>query len=176
MIEYFLMAFFVTKEPSLAATPPAAAPIDQAVSPSELKPKVVISAPRFQATPNTLEAIWSGGVKVKRGDTRLSCERLVVTYTRTQEIKALECIGTVEVNDGDRWAKGERALFDNQKGILEVTGSPEARQGPNRMRGSKVIFFMNRNLLEVQNVEADIETPKNGVPSVPLPGAPAKKK
>ena len=173
MIEYFLMAFFVTREPVLAAQP-SPAPADQAISPAELKPKVVISAPRFQATPNTLEAIWTGGVKVKRGDTRLSCDRLVVSYTRAQEIKQLECIGTVEVIDGDRWAKGERAVFDNQRGVLEVTGSPEARQGPNRMRGSKVTFYMNRNLLEVENVTADIETPKDGTPTLPLPGAPKK--
>lgn len=176
MIEYFLMAFFATREPPPAAAPPADPGTEQAVSPTDLKPKVVISAPRFQATPNSLEAVWSGGVKVRRGETRLSCDRLVVTYTRGQEIKALECIGSVEVIDGDRWAKGERAVFDNLKGILEVTGSPEARQGPNRMRGSKVIFFMNKNLLEVQNVEADIETPRDGAPTLPLPGAPQRKR
>ncbi len=73
----------------------------------------------------------------------------------------------VEVVDGDRWAKGERAEFDNVAGVLEVTGSPEARQGPNTMRGTRVLFFLGRDLLQVENATTTIDTRGGKLPKLP---------
>lgn len=118
--------------------------------------QISIKADRLEIKGRGNQAVWLGHVRAKRGDTNLSCDRLVASYTTDQQISKIECLGSVEILDGDRWAKGERAEFDNLKGILTLTGNPEARQGPNHMRGSRVTFYMERDVIEVQGAEAVI--------------------
>jgi lipopolysaccharide export system protein LptA len=104
-------------------------------------------------------AVWTGNVNATRGTTRLLCDKLVANYSTSQEITRLECTGNVQVFDGDRWAKGERAEFDNVAGVMELTGSPEVKQGPSHMRGTKVTFFVGTEQLVVENVTSVFESP-----------------
>ena len=169
MIEFFLMAFFMASGPERPASDGGtAAP---AGSPANFKRPVEITADKLAIAGKRSEAIWSGHVKARRGTTLLRCDRLIAHYTRAQEITRIECVGGVEVEDGDRWAKGERADFDNVTGVLEVTGSPEARQGPNHMRGTKVTFLVEKDVIEVQNAQTVFETSARGGP---VPGTRSK--
>ena len=153
MIEYLAAAL-------LAASPPAGKPDGgtNVLAPASFKHPVEISADKLEILTRKNQAIWVGHVRAVRGSTSLSCERLVAHYTTAQEVTRLECTGGVEVQDGNRWARGERADFDNVAGVLVVTGSPEARQGPNRMWGSKVTFFMDSDLLQVEQARTVFET------------------
>lgn len=153
MIEYLVIAL-------LAASPSPGGPDGGtgALSPSNFKHPVEISADKLEILARKNQAVWVGHVKATRGSTHLSCNRLVAHYTSTQEVVRLECIGGVEVVDGNRWARGERADFDNVAGVLVVTGSPEARQGPNHMWGTKVTFFIETDLLEVEQARTVFET------------------
>ncbi len=114
-------------------------------------------------------AVWYGHVKTVRGTTHLSCDRMIAHYTKAQEITRVQCNGKVEVIDGDKWARGEQADFDNVTGVLVVTGSPEAKQGANHVRGSKVTFNVDRDTVEVENAKAVVETTSQGTPAVPRP-------
>lgn len=112
------------------------------------------------------QAVWSGHVKVLSGTTQLTCDRLITDYADQSKITHMTCLGHVVVVDGDKWAKGERADFDDIHGVLVVTGHPEARQGTNRIRGDQVTFYVGRDLLRVKNVQAVFET-KKGSPILP---------
>lgn len=134
-----------------AGTPSTAAvPQHAPVSPAEFKNPVAITADRFEIQGKRNEAEWIGHVKAVRGQTLLSCERLIAHYTKTQEITRIECVGGVEATHGDMWARGERADFDNVAGILVVTGNPEAKKGPNRIQGAKIIFDVARDVISVE--------------------------
>ena len=122
-----------------------------AVSPKNFRQKVEIQADKLEIQGRGNQLVWTGNVKAKRGTTDLSCTRLIAHYTPDQQISRIECDGEVEIVDGDRWARGEHAEFDNIKGILVITGNPQAMQGPNLMRGSKVTFHMERDVVEVQD-------------------------
>ena len=83
--------------------------------------------------------------RLRRGESILSAARAIDTslvkarldrfdrahqdYTKAQEITRLLCAGAVEVQDGDRWARGDRADFDNVAGVLEVTSGQGSRSG-----------------------------------------------
>jgi len=142
----------------------AGTPTPRAVAPLEFKRPVEILADKLEIIGKRNEAIWSGHVRAKRGPTHLRCNRLIAHYSGQQEITRIECVGEVEVEDGDRWAKGEHADFDNLAGVLVVTGAPEARQGPNHMRGTKVTFKVDQDTLEVENAVALFETSGRGLP------------
>ncbi|HZH03132.1 MAG TPA: LptA/OstA family protein [Myxococcaceae bacterium] len=126
--------------------------------------KVTIHADRLQILNKQMLMVWTGRVRAKRGTTDLQCDRAVASYSdaQTREVTRIECTGNVVVTDGDRWAKGERADFDNLASILVVTGSPQARQAGNTMRGSKVVFNMANDTVEVENARAVFEpTPES---------------
>jgi len=150
-----------------AGTPDAGTP--RAVSPAQFKRPVEILADKLEIAGKRNEAVWSGHVRARRGTTLLRCNRLIAHYSGQQEITRIECVGDVEAEDGDRWAKGERADFDNVAGVLVVTGSPEARQGPNHMRGTKVTFNVEQDTLEVENAVAIFETSGKGGLRTPKP-------
>jgi len=168
MIEYFLMAFLSAGAPGAATgaadagtkTPPP-------VSPAEFKNPVNITADRFEIQGRRQEAVWSGHVKAVRGRTILTCERLIAHYTRAQEITRIECVGTVEAWHGDMWARGERADFDNVRGLLVVTGNPQARKGPNEMSGARITFDVARDTIAVEQARTTFESSPTRV--VPRP-------
>ena len=122
------------------------------------KHPVEITADTLEILGRRNQAVWSGNVRARRGETDLTCDRLVATYTREHEISRIDCIGDVEVVDGTKWARGERASFDNVTGVLQLTGNPEARQGPNHMRGTKVTFNVGKDVSHVENARTVFET------------------
>lgn len=155
-----MIVFFLTALLSTGAPPPPDAGTQKPVAPAEFKHPVEITADKFEIRGKSQDATWVGHVKAIRGTTTLTCDRLVAHYTQAQEITHIQCLGNVEAQDGDKWAKGEKADFDNQAGVLVVTGSPEARQGQNHMKGTQVTFYVGKDLIEVQNAQIIFESQK----------------
>lgn len=104
---------------------------------------------------------YSGHVKVVRGTTTLTCDRLEVLYGAAGgQITRLLGHGDVEAVDGDRWAKGEEADFDNLTGVLVVTGHPEARQGTREVVGEVVTFTTGDDRVRVTKPRTRLEDEK----------------
>jgi lipopolysaccharide export system protein LptA len=150
-----------------------AAPVRPAVpdagvpkSSENLQP-VEITADHLQIRGKKHVAVWVGHAKAIRGTTHLSCERLIAYYTSEQQVTRAECIGNAVVTDGEKWAKGDRADFNNLTGVLEVTGSPEAGQGENHVLGSKVIFSVDKDVIEVENASAVVKKQESGKSKTP---------
>ncbi len=139
------------------AKPPAAAAVVPASStapapkekPPALKEPVDLSADRFEVQGRRKEAVLSGNVVAVRGTTTLRCDRAIAEYSNGREIRRVECTQNVEATDGDRWAQGDNAVFDNVTGTLVVTGTPKARQGSTFMEGSKVTLETHRDVTTV---------------------------
>lgn len=128
--------------------------------------RVQVDAPRLELNRRSQQAVWSGKVRARRGETRIHAARMVAHYGEDREIRRLEATGGVEVFDGERFAKGERADFDNRTGVLVMTGRPEARQGANQMRGSRVTFTLGTDTLEVTDAVTVIHS-EMGAPRLP---------
>ena len=132
---------------------------------------LLIDADKLDIQGKKEEAFWHGHVRVKRGTTNITCDRLVAHYTQTQEVKRVECDGNVEVLDQDKWAKGDHADFDNISGILIVTGNPEAKQGANHVRGSKVVFSLDSDIIDVDDAIAVLKKQVEGADAGTRPAA-----
>lgn len=163
MIEFLAMAFFVAQPVTPAAgadggtRPPMLGPV-------ALRDPVEISANLISGGRSS--ATFTGDVKVKHRTLDLRCDKMDAFYTQTREVKRVECTGNVQAQDGDRWAKGEKAEYDVPSGVLVVTGSPEARQGTTYLKGTKVRLTLGSERVEVENARITIETapeaPKRG--------------
>lgn len=131
------------------------------------KRPIVIQSTRLDVHNGRRQATWVGKVRARHDDMLLTCDRLVASYTAEQEIRRMSCIGNVQVEDGETWARGERADFDPDRGTVVVTGSPEARQGGNHLKASRVTFRIGSDVLEIDNAQAIIRTSPSGAPQPP---------
>ncbi len=77
------------------------------------------------------QLVCTGHVLVKRRTTDITCDKLVAHYTNrdVNDMTHFECLGNVVAVDGDRWASGDFADYDNQSEVLVMTGQPRGRQG-----------------------------------------------
>lgn len=159
MIEFLAMAFF------LAQPTPAPAATDGGTRPPmlgnvPLNNPVEISAKLI--TGERSSATFTGDVQVKHRTLDLKCDKMVAYYTGAREVTRVECTGGVQAQDGDRFARGERAEYDVPSGVLVVTGSPEARQGTTYVTGTKVRLTLGSERLEVENARIVVETAPAG--------------
>ena len=145
-----------------AASPARGAPDAGVKSSMTGMRQLEIEADHLHVEGKKQETLWRGHVKVKRGTTNITCDRMLSHYTEDQEVTRVECHGNVQVLDQDKWAKGDRADFDNVTGILVVTGNPEAKQGGNHVRGTKVVFSVDNDTIEVDNATAILKKAPEG--------------
>lgn len=131
------------------------------------KRPIAITSQRLEVQNGRRQATWLGNVRARHDDMLLTCDRLIATYTAEQEIRQMSCIGHVEVQDGNTWARGERADFHADSGTVVVTGDPEVKQGANHLRASRVTFRMGSDALEIENARAILRTAPDGRPQLP---------
>jgi lipopolysaccharide export system protein LptA len=159
VIEFLAMAFLIAQPVAPAAgadggtRPPMLGQV-------ELRNPVEISARLITGDRNS--ATFTGDVLVKHRTLDLRCDKMVAYYTQSREVTRVECTGGVRAQDGDRYARGERAEYDVPSGVLVVTGSPEARQGTTYVTGTKVRLTLGSERLEVENARIVVETAPTG--------------
>lgn len=139
---------------------------------AEKKVPVQIVGDVFEVQGKKNTASWSGHVKVKRGPTNINCERLTAHYGEDQQVRRAECAGNATAQDGDKWARGERAVYDVPQGLITITGNPEAKQGPNRMTGTRFVIDLPQDTIRGDNVRMQVETGPGGVKLPKKGGAP----
>ncbi|HEX8698277.1 MAG TPA: LptA/OstA family protein [Myxococcaceae bacterium] len=155
MIEFLAMAFFVAQPvaPAAGTDGGTRSPMLGSVA---LRDPVEITSNLITGDRNS--ATFTGNVQVKHRTMDLRCDKMVAFYTETREVKRVECTGGVQAQDGDRYARGERAEYDVSSGVLVVTGSPEARQGTTYLKGTKVRLTLGSERVEVENARIVIES------------------
>ncbi len=146
-----------------------------------LKNPIDVEAAHLRLDLKSHRSIYTGNVKVRRGTTRITCDRLIAYLVPQQgeqlEISRVECDGNVEVVDGNKWASGAHADFDNVKGLLVMTGSPKARQGQNQLFGEKITFDVVNDVVDVQGGAEKVRTTfESQGGALPLPGKGPKEK
>ncbi|MGV3620098.1 MAG: LptA/OstA family protein [Archangium sp.] len=124
--------------------------------------RVNIDADKLELWSKDREAKWTGKVRVVKDKTIINAPEITALYDDAGEVTRVKARGGVEVNEGDRWARGQFADYDVPKGVLVVTGNPQARQNKTRLRGSKVTFYSGTDFLEVDNATTIIEADKKG--------------
>jgi lipopolysaccharide export system protein LptA len=155
VIEFLAMAFFL-------AQPTAPAPATDGGTRPPMLGNVALNNP-VEITAKLItgernSATFTGDVQVKHRTLDLKCDKMVAHYTSAREVTRVECTGGVQAQDGDRFARGERAEYDVPSGVLVVTGSPEARQGTTYVTGTKVRLTLGSERLEVENARIIVET------------------
>ncbi len=135
---------------------------------SDNKEPIEIEASNLQVRDKDKSAIFSGGVVVTQGETRLETQRLIVFYVGSmangtadgqavqQSISRLEAKGKVLISSKDQVATGDEASFDMDKQVVVMIGKRVVlSQGPNVIVGKRLVINLKTGEANLDSSETD---------------------
>ncbi len=69
-------------------------------------------------------------------------------------ISRIDCAGPVTILSQDQIATGDRAVYDRQNGQMVMTGNVALSQGPNVTRGERLVYDIDRGVANVEAGES----------------------
>lgn len=129
-----LLSFFVADLGSAAFA-------EQSSGASEV---IQILSRRLEADQAVGTVRFIGDVVATQGDTIIRAEELILYQaSEGQRIERIEAFRQVRIEQGDRIATGQKAVFNRIKEEILLTGSPKVRQGADFVEGDEIVFFLN---------------------------------
>ncbi|MCD6527525.1 MAG: lipopolysaccharide transport periplasmic protein LptA [Desulfuromonas sp.] len=127
---------------------------------------VHITSQRLEADDFAGFFIFEGDVQAQQGDVYIYADKLTVFYTDSEkkEIDRVVAETDVRIVQLQRVATGQKAIFFQQQGRVELTGDPRVVQGENVVEGEKIVVFLNDNRSIVEGGE------KGRVKAIFVPG------
>jgi lipopolysaccharide export system protein LptA len=85
------------------------------------------------------------------------------------QIKEVTALGHVKIDQGGRYATGDKAVFNQINRTVEMTGSPVVHDGPDQIAGTKILIYLDTQKSVVEGAHAVIFPRKseNGDNSAP---------
>ena len=89
---------------------------------------------------------YKGRVIATQADMTVRSETLMAYYNPDmKQINQIVAEGKVNATQGQRVARGEKAVFDDKAKTVTLTGNPVMRQGNSQVSGSRVIYFVEQD-------------------------------
>lgn len=105
-------------------------------------------------------AVFRGGVVARQDNVVMRSTVLRVTFApsddtgeRAEGLQSVVAEGEVEVQQGERVARGERAEFNDAERTVVLSGGAVLQDGPSEVRGDRVIVYLDeeRSVVEGTN-------------------------
>ncbi len=149
MKKWTLAALFLL----LASVPPhlhaADAPADYDAS-----QPIEITAQQLEADRAVRRSIFRGDVVAVQGDMTLRADTLTVYFLEEQNrIDRLIAEGHVRVEQLDRIATADEAIYSRVDEVLTLKGNAQVEQGQNRVNGTEIVLYLNENRTLVKGSE-----------------------
>jgi lipopolysaccharide export system protein LptA len=88
---------------------------------------------------------FRGKVEAKQGDLTIWADVAQVVYEKKEEgseVREIVATGNVKVQEGDRLATAQKAVFVNGEQKIILTGEPKVWQGKDMVSGERIIVFL----------------------------------
>ena len=94
---------------------------------------------------------YKGQVVAVQADMTMRSETLTAYYDpEMKQLKEAVAEGKVQVVQGDKNARGAKAIFNGKTKTVTLTGSPVVRQGNSEVSGSRITFFIEEDRAVVE--------------------------
>ena len=94
---------------------------------------------------------YKGQVVAVQADMTMRSETLTAYYDPAmKQLKEAIAEGKVQVVQGDKSARGAKAIFNGKTKTVTLTGSPVVRQGNSEVSGSRITFFIDEDRAVVE--------------------------
>ena len=94
---------------------------------------------------------YKGQVVAIQADMTMRSETLTAYYDPDmKQLKEAIAEGKVQVDQGDKHARGAKAVFNGKAQTVVLTGSPLVRQGNSEISGNRITFFIEEDRAVVE--------------------------
>ncbi len=107
-----------------------------------------ITSQHLEANHKNSVIIFSGNVVAKQGNMTIYADEARVYYEKKEqgnEIREIVATGNVKMQEADRLATGQKAVFTNSEQKIVLTGQPKVWQGKDMVSGDKIIVFLGED-------------------------------
>jgi lipopolysaccharide export system protein LptA len=107
-----------------------------------------ITSQQLEADHKNSVIIFSGNVVAKQGNMTIYTDEARVYYEKKEqgnEIREIVATGNVKIQEADRLATGQKAVFTNSEQKIVLTGQPKVWQGKDMVSGDKIIVFLEED-------------------------------
>ncbi len=94
-------------------------------------------------------AVFTGHVRLVRGDFQLDCDRLVARYLASGGIETARAEGHVRIRQGEARGRADRALLDEKAGVVKLMDHAVLEQTGRRIEGDLIVHDINAGETEV---------------------------
>jgi lipopolysaccharide export system protein LptA len=124
--------------------------------------------------------VYRGDVEAVQGDVHLKSDTLTIRLASVDEkagetgdpapppagdttlggrvqLRQVEAVGNVRIDQGERWATGGRAVYDEERRVLTLSEEPVLHDGPNQIAGDRVIVYLDENRSVVEGGEKRVK-------------------
>ena len=119
----------------------------------DLERKCRIRAPELVYRQSSGKAAYRGGVRMQSGDFRVESSYLdlLLEESPSGAIRSMSAGGDVEIREGDRWARGDQAVYHPRDGRVELTGELAEVVEPSRgsASGRRVTLFVGTDRIVI---------------------------
>ncbi len=103
-------------------------------------------------------AVFEEDVVVKDPAVQIKSDKLSAVFEKDNNPKVIVATGHVRIEQDDRRAVCDRAVYEVKSGRLELTGNPVIRRGTEYLKGTTIIFWRNDNRVEGKDVQMLLDT------------------
>jgi lipopolysaccharide export system protein LptA len=112
-----------------------------------------ITSQQLEADNKNRVITFRGKVEAKQGEMTLTADMAQVFYEKKEEgneIREIVATGNVKMQEGDRLATGQKAVFVNAEQKIILTGQPKIWQGKDVVSGERIVVLLeeDRSLVE----------------------------
>jgi len=107
-----------------------------------------ITSQQLEADNKNMVIIFRGNVVAKQGEMTIYADVAQVYYDKSEdgnEVREIVATGNVKIQEGDRLATGQKAVFVNPEQKIILTGQPKVWQGKDMVRGEKIIVLLGED-------------------------------
>ena len=107
-----------------------------------------ITSQGLEADNKNLVIIFSGNVVAKQGEMTIHADVARVYYEKKEEgneIREMVATGNVKIQEADRLATAQNAIFTNAEQKIVLTGQPKVWQGKDMVSGEKIIILLEED-------------------------------
>jgi lipopolysaccharide export system protein LptA len=95
-------------------------------------------------TDNTAQtATFTGKVSAKQGDVTIYSDKLVIHYTKGQDVEQIEAFGNVRIVQLNRLGAGDYGLYESKIGKMTLKGNPKVYEGKSVVTGNVITYFVD---------------------------------
>ena len=107
-----------------------------------------ITSQQLEADNKNMVITFTGKVVARQGEMTIYADGAQVFYEKKEEgneVREIIATGNVKIQDGERLATGQKAVFTNGDQKIVLTGQPKVWQGKDMISGDKIIVLLDED-------------------------------